>query len=153
MQSLSCIECHPWKLRSTALGHSAGSAKVRQIAQLPSPRFPPSSESITFKHSSDLGLFVTALNLLPIDGGHIVQALFSQRVGSIIGSISVWSLLLLALFLWPGLMLWAILVLFVGDVGSPPLNDLTPLTAGREWLGYVMLAILVLILMPLPHSL
>ena len=41
------------------------------------------------------------------------------------------------------------------DTGGalPPLNDLTPLTTGRRWLGYATLVILVLILVPLPHTL
>lgn len=102
-----------------------------------------------------LGLFITALNLLPVgqlDGGHIVQAIFGRRIGSTIGNLAMWSLLLLALFVWPGLMMWAILVFFVAGAGMPPLNDVTPLTPGRRWLGYGTLVLLGLILAPLPHS-
>ncbi len=101
-----------------------------------------------------LGLFITALNLLPVgqlDGGHIVQAIFGRRVGKTIGGLAMWSLLLLALFVWPGLMMWAILVFFVAGAGMPPLNDVTPLTRGRRWLGYATLVLLGLILAPLPH--
>lgn len=103
-----------------------------------------------------LGLFITALNLVPVgqlDGGHIVQALFGGRIAGTIGSMAMWSLLLLALFVWPGLMMWAILVFFIAGRVAPPLNDLTPLTPGRQWLGYAALVILALILVPLPHSL
>jgi membrane-associated protease RseP (regulator of RpoE activity) len=103
-----------------------------------------------------LGLFITALNLLPVgqlDGGHIVQALFGRRIGATISSMAMWSLLLLALFVWPGLMMWAILVFFIAGRAAPPLNDLTPLTPGRRWLGYAALVILAVILIPLPHSL
>ena len=35
----------------------------------------------------------------------------------------------------------------------PPLDDLTPLTPSRRWLGYAAFAILALILAPLPHTL
>src|SRR5205823_3774586 len=62
-----------------------------------------------------LGLFVTALNLLPIgqlDGGHIARAMFGSRIGWIISNVAMWSLFLLALFKWPGLMMWAIIVFF-----------------------------------------
>jgi membrane-associated protease RseP (regulator of RpoE activity) len=103
-----------------------------------------------------LGLLVTALNLLPIgqlDGGHIAHALFGRRVGDTIGTVAMWSLLLLAIFVWPGLTLWAIIVFFIAGTTVPPLNDLTPLNPGRRWLGYATFIILGLILTPLPHSL
>jgi membrane-associated protease RseP (regulator of RpoE activity) len=103
-----------------------------------------------------LGLLITALNLLPIgqlDGGHITRAMFGSRVGQTISSMAMWSLILLALFVWPGLMMWAIIVFLIAGRGAPPLNDLTPLDSGRQILGYVTLIILVLILAPMPHSL
>jgi hypothetical protein len=103
-----------------------------------------------------LGLFITALNLLPIgqlDGGHIAHALFGRRLGDKIGSVALWTLLLLAIFVWPGLMMWAIIVFFIAGTSIPPLNDLTPLSPGRRWLGYAVFVILGLILAPLPHAL
>ncbi|HZC35974.1 MAG TPA: site-2 protease family protein [Chthoniobacterales bacterium] len=103
-----------------------------------------------------LGLFITALNLIPVgqlDGGHIVRAMFGSKVGQTISSLAMWSLLLLALFVWPGLMMWALIVFLIAGRGAPPLNDLTPVDPGRLILGYVTLAIFVLILAPMPHSL
>ena len=103
-----------------------------------------------------LGLFITALNLLPVgqlDGGHIIRAMFGSKVGQTISSLAMWSLFLLALFVWPGLMMWALIVFLIAGRGAPPLNDLTPLDPSRQVLGYVTLAILVLILAPMPHSL
>lgn len=102
-----------------------------------------------------LGLLVTALNLLPIgqlDGGHMSSAMFGRRISGAIGSIAMWTLLLLAIFVWPGLMMWAILVFFIAGTSVPPLNDLTPLTPWRRWLGYATFGMLALILAPLPHS-
>lgn len=102
-----------------------------------------------------LGLLVTALNLLPIgqlDGGHMASAMFGRRVAGAISSVSMWSLLLLAIFVWPGLMMWAIIVFFIAGTSAPPLNDLTPISAERRWLGYATFGILALILAPLPHS-
>lgn len=103
-----------------------------------------------------LGLLVTALNLLPIgqlDGGHIAYAMVGHRVGTVVSTVAMWSLLLLAVFVWPGLMMWAVLIFFIAGTAVPPLNDLTPLTPGRTALGFAALAILLLILMPLPHAL
>jgi membrane-associated protease RseP (regulator of RpoE activity) len=103
-----------------------------------------------------LGLFITALNLLPIgqlDGGHIAHAMFGRRLGDRIGSVALWTLVLLAIFVWPGLMMWAIIVFFIAGTAVPPLNDLTPLTPKRRLLGYTVFVILGLILAPLPHSL
>ena len=103
-----------------------------------------------------LGLLITGLNLLPIgqlDGGHISHALFGWRLGEKIGNIALWTLVLLAIFVWPGLMMWAIIVFFIAGKTVPPLNDLTPLSSDRRWLGYAIFVILGLILAPLPHSL
>ncbi|MDB6121750.1 MAG: Peptidase, partial [Pedosphaera sp.] len=103
-----------------------------------------------------LGLLITALNLLPIgqlDGGHIARAMFGSYRGRIISRIGLWSLFLLALFVWPGLMTWAIIVFFIASGGTtPPLNDLTPISSRRRWLGYFSFLILALILIPLPLS-
>ncbi len=103
-----------------------------------------------------LGIFITGLNLLPIgalDGGHAARSMFGSRVGGTISTIAVWSLFLLALFVWPALMLWALIAFFLAGAGTPPLNDLTPITSGRRWLGYATFLILALILVPLPHTL
>lgn len=102
-----------------------------------------------------LGLFVTALNLLPIgqlDGGHMARAMFGSRVGRTISSMAMWTLFLLALFVWPGLFIWVIIVFFIAGRGTPPLNDLTAISTGRRWLGYATFLILALILAPLPHA-
>ncbi|MDE3084300.1 MAG: site-2 protease family protein, partial [Verrucomicrobiota bacterium] len=102
-----------------------------------------------------LGLFITALNLLPIgqlDGGHVARAMFGNRIGNTISTVAMWSLLLLAIFVWPGLMTWALIVFFIAGRGVPPLNDLTPITPGRRCVGYATFAILAMILLPLPHS-
>jgi membrane-associated protease RseP (regulator of RpoE activity) len=103
-----------------------------------------------------LGLFITALNLLPVgqlDGGHITRAMFGSRIGLTISSVAMWSLFLLALFVWPGLIMWALIVFFIAGRGSPPLNDVTPLDGVRIMLGYFALLILLLILAPMPNSL
>ena len=102
-----------------------------------------------------LGLLVTALNLMPIgqlDGGHMARAMFGRRVGETISSVAMWSLFLLAIFVWPGLLFFALFIYFIAGRGTPPLNDITPISPGRRWIGYATFVILALILIPLPHK-
>lgn len=103
-----------------------------------------------------LGLLVTALNLVPVgqlDGGHVARALFGTRVGTVVSSVAMMSLFLLALFVWPGLMMWAIIVFFIAGRGTPPLNDVSPLPFSRKLLALAAFVILALILIPMPESL
>jgi Zn-dependent protease len=100
-----------------------------------------------------LGLLVTALNLLPIgqlDGGHIARAVFGLRVGSMISAATMAGFFLLAVFVWPNLLVWSLVVFFIAGRGTPPLNDITRLTPGRRWLAAVALLILLIILAPYP---
>jgi Zn-dependent protease len=104
-----------------------------------------------------LGLIVTALNLLPIgqlDGGHMSHALFGSRNARSISMVALVSLFLLALFVWPGLMFWAFIVFFIaGTRDAPAANDLTPVGTPRRALGYFTFFLLLLIIVPVPHSL
>jgi membrane-associated protease RseP (regulator of RpoE activity) len=103
-----------------------------------------------------LGLLVTALNLIPVgqlDGGHIARALLGTRVGAVVSSLSLTALFLLALFVWPGLMMWAIIIFFMAGRGMPPLNDVSPLPFGRKILAIAAFVILALILIPMPEGL
>jgi len=102
-----------------------------------------------------LGLIVTALNLMPVgqlDGGHIVHAMFGQRTGAIIGQVARLFMLLLSLT-QPDLFLWALLLLFMPVVDEPALNDVSELNDGRDLLGFATLLVLLLIVLPAPHSL
>jgi Zn-dependent protease len=104
-----------------------------------------------------LGLIVTALNLLPIgqlDGGHMAHALLGARKGHAVSVGGLITLFALALFVWPGLMLWAVIVWFVaGTRDAPPLNDVTPLNPARRALGWFAFALLTAIIIPVPQAL
>lgn len=104
-----------------------------------------------------LGLIVTALNLLPIgqlDGGHMSHALFGSRNARGISRVAMVCLFLLALFVWPGLMLWAFIVFFIaGTRDAPAANDLTPVGPLRRALGLFTFLLLLLIIVPVPHTL
>lgn len=99
-----------------------------------------------------LGLVVTALNLMPIgqlDGGHVVHAMLGQRSGAMIGQVARVLVILLAL-VQRELLLWAIVLLFIPVVDEPALNDVSELDNGRDGLGVAALAILLLIILPVP---
>jgi Zn-dependent protease len=104
-----------------------------------------------------LGLIVTALNLLPIgqlDGGHIAHAVFGTRHARGISLVALAGLFLLALFVWPGLMMWAFVVYFIaGTHDAPAANDVTPVDLPRQALAYLTFVILLLIIVPVPHAL
>ena len=93
-----------------------------------------------------VGLLVTAMNLLPagqLDGGHVFRALFGRR--SVYFSIAAIILLLFIgiAFGYPGWVIFAFLILFLGIRHPPPLNDLSPLD-GRRWaVGALAVALLV----------
>jgi len=100
------------------------------------------------------GFFVTALNLFPLgqlDGGRIAYALFGRHHRTV-GFATFGALILLGIvtqalnwFVWAGLLFF-----LVGFHHTPPLDDVTPLTAGRRVLGWVCLILLVLLVPPVP---
>jgi membrane-associated protease RseP (regulator of RpoE activity) len=104
-----------------------------------------------------LGLMITALNLLPVgqlDGGHIAHALFGRARAVWIGKVALGGMVVLGLFVWPGLVTWALIIYFVaGRAGLPPLDDVTPLDGTRRAVGWFAYGLLVLILLPIPHAL
>jgi membrane-associated protease RseP (regulator of RpoE activity) len=99
-----------------------------------------------------VGLFITALNLLPIgqlDGGHIVYGVFG-RYSSIVSRTLIPVLVLLAIFYNMGWLVLVGLLLFFG-IGHPqPLDAETPLDRPRRILAFVMLVVFVLSFIPAP---
>lgn len=101
-----------------------------------------------------VGLIVTAFNLMPIgqlDGGHIVHAMFGQRMGALIGQVSRFLMLVLAL-LERELLLWAIILLFMPVADEPALNDVSELDNWRDLAGLIALIVLVSIILPVPGA-
>jgi membrane-associated protease RseP (regulator of RpoE activity) len=102
-----------------------------------------------------VGLFATALNLLPagqLDGGHILYTLASKQHRWI--SLGVALLLLPLAFLWIGWILWAVLLAALTFRRHPPLLDQwEPLDRHRRIMAAVALAMFLLCFMPVPISL
>ena len=99
-----------------------------------------------------VGLFATALNLLPaaqLDGGHILYAISSRHHKWISLAVAI-ALIPLAIFAWWGWLVWAAL-LFALRFRHPPLIDpWTPVGKGREVWAFVAIAIFVVCFMPWP---
>jgi membrane-associated protease RseP (regulator of RpoE activity) len=91
-----------------------------------------------------IGIFATALNLLPIgqlDGGHILYALAERRHAAV-SLVMVAALVPLTVFWWPWLF-WAAVLFFLGR-RHPVVYDTTDLGAGRRQLGWVALVVFIL---------
>jgi len=110
----------------------------------------------SFALAAWFGLFVTAMNLLPVgqlDGGHLMYCLLGEKARWL-GIILVAIMAIIGLVSWTGWLLWAVLIVFVIGVGHPaPLNELAELGAPRTILAYVMLVVFVLLFMPTPLQL
>lgn len=101
-----------------------------------------------------LGLFFTALNLLPLgqlDGGHVLYSL-SRDAQRGVARLFLLSLLPLGL-LWGGWWLWAVVVIVLhrGRLTHPPLmQEQRPLQGGRRLVVWACVAIFLATLAPLP---
>ena len=107
-----------------------------------------------------IGLFVTALNLLPIgqlDGGHITYALFGRRhkVISIVTVLALGAIGSLGIFgveAWPGWLVWGILGAVLGLRHPPVIDQSSPLSRRQHLIAWASAAIFVLTFTPVPFS-
>jgi len=103
-----------------------------------------------------VGLFVTALNLLPagqLDGGHVARAILGDKA-RYLSYFSLISLLFLGLA-FPEASNWliiAILILVLGARHPPPLNDITKLKSSRVLVGVVAAAVFAGTFIPVPFA-
>jgi membrane-associated protease RseP (regulator of RpoE activity) len=98
-----------------------------------------------------VGMFVTALNLLPIgqlDGGHIAFALYRKHYRKIVSVVTV--VLIGMVFVSMVWLLFAVMAVFLGRRHPPPLDDTDPVDRTRRIVGYICIAILVLSFIPVP---
>jgi len=99
-----------------------------------------------------IGLFVTALNLLPLgqlDGGHIAYALVGRQSEKL-AFVTAVVLALLGLTFWLGWLFWAFLGFMLGFRHPQPMNDVTPLDPTRRLLGLGALLLLISLITPAP---
>ncbi len=108
-----------------------------------------------------LGLFVTALNLLPasqLDGGHVIYALFGRRHRTISRLVVLGCILmvvvpfLLGKSFWYGWLFWAVM-LFAFGLGHPVTADIdTPLDPLRRFAAWASIALFIVTFSPVPFA-
>jgi membrane-associated protease RseP (regulator of RpoE activity) len=105
-----------------------------------------------FAYAGWVGLFVTALNLLPVgqlDGGHVVYAVFGDK-SQWVSRVSITLLALLAIFYNPGWLTLVILLLIFGRSHPQPYDTETPLDGKRKLVACIVLVIFILSFIPAP---
>lgn len=99
-----------------------------------------------------VGLFVTALNLLPIgqlDGGHISYAVFGQR-SWLFAKLAFGGLLLMTLATSKSYTLFLVLLLLLGMKHPPTMNDAIPLDPARRKIAWLLVVTFILCFTPTP---
>ena len=99
-----------------------------------------------------VGLFATALNLLPVgqlDGGHIVRSV-SPRWHRLISLLLPIVLVPLGFFQWKGWLVWAAILFGLRFIRMAPIYDPEPLDPDRRFGAVVTLIIFMLCFMPSP---
>ena len=120
-------------------------------------RFFPGADPVTVLlhpvgRAAWVGLFATALNLLPtgqLDGGHIVRSI-SPRLHRWVGWLVPATLIVLGYFHWRVWWLWAGILLALRFLRIPQIYDQRPLDSGRIVLAVVTLIVMLLCFMPVP---
>lgn len=101
-----------------------------------------------------LGLLATAMNLFPIgqlDGGHVVYALFGQRVHRIVSNVTLLALVAIGVITWvPTYPVFALLARLVAFRHPPPLSAGPPLGRKRALLALAAAIIFAVSFMPVP---
>lgn len=101
-----------------------------------------------------IGLFVTALNLLPLgqlDGGHIVYSLFKRGHKALSWATFIF-LFPLGLF-WEGWLFWIMAVFIFGLKHPPLIDEITALEKEDKILGAIALIIFIITFIPVPFKL
>lgn len=100
-----------------------------------------------------VGMFATALNLLPggqLDGGHIVFSL-APRAHKFVSRITILALIPIAIKLWLGWLVWAVL-LRISGMRHPMVPEWPGVAGPRRWMALFGLIMLVLTLTPAPFA-
>ena len=158
-----------------AFGNTLCFGAMKAIFANTSGYMPPMTEMYhyPFLCAGWFGLFVTALNLLPVgqlDGGHVTYTMFGKRLHRTLGQVTALGLFAISLpatllQVWDGApswfrslalpggdmwLLWAIITTVFIRFHHPPSADESPLDMRRKAIGYLGIAIFVLCFTPSP---
>jgi len=100
-----------------------------------------------------VGMFATSLNLLPggqLDGGHIVFS-FAPRAHKFVSRITILALIPMAIKLWLGWLIWAVL-LRISGMRHPMVPEWPGVDGPRRWIALLGLLMLILTLTPAPFA-
>ena len=98
-----------------------------------------------------MGLFATALNLLPLgqlDGGHILYSAVGRWQRRL--ALPLWMTLAVLGIYWRGWWVWCLIVFLIGLYHPPVRDERTPLDAKRRAIALLALLIFALSFMPAP---
>jgi membrane-associated protease RseP (regulator of RpoE activity) len=103
-----------------------------------------------------VGIFITALNLVPIgqlDGGHVLYALLRDKAHGIAQGLLFAAMFAVVVWGYWGWSLMILLLMLMGPIHPPTANDEVPLGTGRTILGWASLLFVPLGFTPVPFSL
>ncbi len=130
--------------------------------------FPPMSEIYHYPYLCVgwFGLFVTAMNLIPVgqlDGGHIIYSMFGDKIHKAVASIALIILIIAGItgiietylglktaYGWTGWLFWAGILYFIIKREHPPIYDYEKLDRKRMAVGYFGILIFILSFTPVP---
>jgi len=98
-----------------------------------------------------VGMLATSLNLLPagqLDGGHICYAI-SRRLHARVSRLTLIGVILLGA-LHQAWLVWAVVLLLLGDRHPPLLDERQEISRGRKLLAWAALIVFLLSFMPVP---
>ncbi len=99
-----------------------------------------------------VGIFVTALNLFPVgqlDGGHVAYALLGPKSKNL-AKVFIGVFVFMGAFFWIGWFIWTFIILLLGLKHPRVVDESTPLSLRRKFLGFVVLVIFILSFIPDP---
>lgn len=99
------------------------------------------------------GLFVTAMNLLPmgqLDGGHVIYAMFGPKIARYVSYGVFGALLPLGYCTWPGWIMFAALAMFIGLKHPPPIDAYTPPSPLGKFFAWSAIGLFLLTFVPSP---
>jgi len=100
-----------------------------------------------------VGILVTSFNLFPVgqlDGGHISYALIGPAKSRALARVMLGVFIIMGVIFWIGWFLWAFIILVLGLRHPRIIDEETPLSPRRRFMGLVALIIFILSFIPDP---